>query len=766
MTERDIFLALLDLPDPAARAAYLDGACGGDNALRARVEALLQAHDTAGSFLEIPAVAPPDPNVAATREVDRKALTDGRANPDEALTFLTPSGRPDSLGRLGHYEVLEVLGRGGFGIVFRAFDEVLQRVVAVKVLAPQLAATSPARKRFLREARSSAQVRHENVVQVHAVEEQPLPYLVMEFIPGETLQQRLDRTGPLETLETLQIGRQIAEGLAAAHSTGLIHRDIKPGNILIEAGPHQHVKITDFGLARAADDASLTQSGVVAGTPMFMAPEQAKGEYIDHRADLFSLGSVLYTMTSGRPPFRAPNTLAVLKRVAEEAPRPIPEIIPEVPPWLCDLIRKLHAKKPEDRFASAKDVADLLARCQAELQQHGRVRSLASGTPTPSPTPSAVRQTPRKRLRAAVAAVLLLGLIGLGITEATGVTNVRGTVVRLFSPEGTLVVEVDDPAVSVTIDGEDVVITGAGAKEIRLKPGPYTVQVAKDGKVVRQELVTVTRNGRRVVRVRREAAPVPKASRWEKSLAALPAEKRVLAVVARLKKLNPGFDGTIEPTVADNRVIRFAVSGSGLQDLSPVRALPGLQALIARTPTPKLTTLAPLRGMQLTELVLHQTAVSDLSPLQGMKLNHLDCTCWKKVTDLSPLKGMPLKMLSIPYTRVRNLSPLKAMKLEWLNCDWTGVSDLSPLAGLPLRVLHVGHTRVSDLKPLTGLPLTYLDYTNTRVSDISPLKGMRLREVRCDFQPGRDAVILRSIRTLETINGKPATEFWKEVDKK
>jgi serine/threonine protein kinase len=173
---------------------------------------------------------------------------------------------------------LEVFGRGGFGIVFRAFDETLQRVVAVKVLAPQLAASSPPRKWFVRETRSSANVRHENIVQVLAVEEQLLPYLVMEFIPGEILQQRLDRTGPLETAEVVRIGRQIAEGLAAAHGMGLIHRDIKPANILIEAGPNQCVKITDFGLARAADDASLTQSGLLAGTPMYMAPEQAQAK--------------------------------------------------------------------------------------------------------------------------------------------------------------------------------------------------------------------------------------------------------------------------------------------------------------------------------------------------------------------------------------------------------------------------------------------------------------------------------------------------------
>ena len=151
---------------------------------------------------------------------------------------------------------------------------------------------------------------------------------------------------------------------------GLIHRDIKPGNILLEDGV-EHVKITDFGLARAADDASLTQSGFIAGTPMYMAPEQAQGETIDQRADLFSLGSVLYTMCSGRPPFRAANTIAVLKRVAEDTPRPIREIIPEVPEWLCELIARLHAKNPADRITSAQEVADLLARRLAELQGPG-----------------------------------------------------------------------------------------------------------------------------------------------------------------------------------------------------------------------------------------------------------------------------------------------------------------------------------------------------------------------------------------------------------
>ncbi len=390
------------MTDPAARSVYLDQTCAGDAALRRRVEMLLGTHGSAGDFLERPAAEQMANGAASTPDATAALDPAGRPEPaspptepgddqeDAPLDFLQPSTKPGSLGRLGHYEVLEVLGRGGFGIVLKAFDEMLQRVVAVKVMAPQLAATSPARKRFLREARASAAIRHDNVVAIYDVEEQPIPYLVMEFIAGETVQQRLDRTGPLDAPEVARIGRQIAEGLAAAHAMGLIHRDVKPSNILLESGADR-VKITDFGLARAADDASLTQSGVIAGTPMYMAPEQALGEVIDHRADLFSLGSVLYVMCSGRPPFRASTTLAVLKRVAEDAPRPIREIIPEAPEWLCAIIAKLHAKKPEDRFTSAKEAANLL---RAARRRRGRAALRRCRTLRPHPYPSGPRRAP------------------------------------------------------------------------------------------------------------------------------------------------------------------------------------------------------------------------------------------------------------------------------------------------------------------------------------------------------------------------------------
>jgi serine/threonine protein kinase len=288
---------------------------------------------------------------------------------DETLGALAPSDWPDSLGRLGSYEIKGVIGRGGMGVVFKAFDPALNRNVAIKVLSPHLADCGAARRRFLREARAAAAVVHEHVVSVFAVVETAgLPFIVMEYVPGPSLQDRLDHQGPLALAEVLRIGMQTAAGLAAAHAQGLVHRDVKPANILLENGI-ERVKLTDFGLARAAADAGMTQSGVVAGTPHYMAPEQARAEATDHRADLFSLGSTLYAMCTGIPPFRAETPVAVLRRVSDDEPRPIRQLNPEIPAWLEAIVERLHAKDPADRFASASELAELLGQCLAHVQQ-------------------------------------------------------------------------------------------------------------------------------------------------------------------------------------------------------------------------------------------------------------------------------------------------------------------------------------------------------------------------------------------------------------
>lgn len=292
-----------------------------------------------------------------------------RSGADIDLSFLEPSDIPAALGRLGSYEVLEVLGQGGMGVVLKAFDPALHRPVAIKVLSAEYAANGTARKRFAREAQAAAAVIHEHVVPVHAVDAQASPpYLVMAFIPGQSLQQRIDRSGPLELKEILRIGMQTASGLAAAHAQGLVHRDIKPANIMLENGI-ERVRITDFGLARAVGDPGVTQSGALAGTPQYMAPEQAGGEAVDQRADLFALGSTLYAMCTGRAPFRGSSGLAVMRQVCDSEPTAIRALNPDVPIWLEGIIRRLHAKDPAERFQSAGEVADLLERCLAHVQQ-------------------------------------------------------------------------------------------------------------------------------------------------------------------------------------------------------------------------------------------------------------------------------------------------------------------------------------------------------------------------------------------------------------
>jgi serine/threonine-protein kinase len=346
----------------------------------------------------------------------RRYLAEDAAEPETiappstgtAVDFLAASDWPDSLGRLGTYEIKGILGRGGMAVVLKAIDPALNRTVAIKVLAVHLASSGAARQRFLREARAAAAVVHEHVVAVHAVDETAgLPYLVMEYVPGPSLQERLDRHGPLALPEILRIGMQAAAGLAAAHAQGLVHRDVKPANILLEPGV-ERARLTDFGLARAVSAAAVTQSGVVAGTPQYMAPEQARGEAVDHRADLFSLGSTLYAMCTGHPPFRAESVVAVLRRVSDDQPRPVREINAEVPAWLAAIIDRLHAKDPALRYQTAAEIADLLGRCLAHLQQPLTVSLPPALTAAPGPT----RRRPRRAgWIAACVAVLAVVLV-------------------------------------------------------------------------------------------------------------------------------------------------------------------------------------------------------------------------------------------------------------------------------------------------------------------------------------------------------------------
>lgn len=325
----------------------------------------------------------------------RLKLRDPRGMP------LATASQQDSLAigdRLGTYEILEEIGRGGVGVVWKAYDRSRKRLVALKVLDRRVMLDSVCRERFFREATAVRFVNHQNVVTMYGAEESPVPYLVMEFVDGPSLRSYLVQQGILDQSAVLRIGLQIANGLAALHAQGVTHRDVKPANIVLDL-PTGQAKLTDFGLAQTEGDPRLTLDGFVAGTPAFMSPEQASGDQVDFRSDLFSLGSVLYVMATGRSPFDDDRTLAALERVNKTEP-PLPQSInPDVPSSLSDLIQWLHSKQPANRPDSAAEVAGLLQlqleqrtgpKCFAELE-------LADHVPRAAPQVSRPADRPRSR---------------------------------------------------------------------------------------------------------------------------------------------------------------------------------------------------------------------------------------------------------------------------------------------------------------------------------------------------------------------------------
>ena len=263
------------------------------------------------------------------------------------------------------YRLGERIAGGGMGAVYRAVDESLGRQVAVKVLRRELAAEPAYLERFRREARASAGLSHPGVAGVYDYGELGgSAFIVMELVEGETLAERIAARGRLPWPEAFAIGEQVARALAAAHANRLVHRDIKPGNVLVDAAGR--AKVTDFGIAKAAAAAPLTRTGMVVGSANYVAPEQAQGDDVGPAADQYSLGCVLFEAVTGRPPYRGPNAVAIATQHVS-APVPDPRRHQaDLPPAAADLIRRALAKPPEARFPSATAMADALAARQPD----------------------------------------------------------------------------------------------------------------------------------------------------------------------------------------------------------------------------------------------------------------------------------------------------------------------------------------------------------------------------------------------------------------
>ena len=289
------------------------------------------------------------------------------AEVQQLISSFESGADPDVLGRVDEFEIESLVGVGGMGAVFKGRSRELNRCVAIKFLLPRHAGSEEARQRFTREAKAIAAVSDNHVIPVYRIDSSArYPFFSMPFIVGVSLQQFVLENGPLGPLQLVQVAKQIAAGLKAAHAQRLIHRDVKPANILIEDDSNR-VIVTDFGLAREESELGLTQTGLIAGTPPYMSPEQAEGGNLDQRSDLFSLGSVMYFMATGRSPFQGENQLELLRNIREAKAPAVCKFNSEISAGLEKVIQRLLERDPAQRFQTAAETEEFLASFEAHL---------------------------------------------------------------------------------------------------------------------------------------------------------------------------------------------------------------------------------------------------------------------------------------------------------------------------------------------------------------------------------------------------------------
>jgi len=649
--------------------------------------------------MPIPAEPRPEIGISdaswARSDVDETIAVSTASSTDAiAVTGFGPPAADGEVGTLGPYRIVKELGRGGMGAVYAAVDTRLDRQLALKVMLPAFAADASAKERFLREARAAAKISHDNVVTVYEADEREgVPYISMQFLEGYPLDEYLKKKGNPTVSQVLRIAAEAAAGLAAAHKIGLVHRDIKPGNIWLEA-PNGRVKVLDFGLAKPVDaEVELTKSGAIVGTPAYMSPEQARGEKVDSRTDLFSLGAVLYRLCTGRLPFHGPTTMAVLMALGTEEPPPVRELNPAVPEPLAALIHQLLAKRADARPQSAAEVAkrvraiaqDLAApRGQSAEQSTSQPQMVyvpIQVTAVPEANPFADLDDPATELTSrepneeqtvpAPARKKPGGKrpwVAAGLSMLLAAAMVAGIIIIIKNKDGTETkIEVPDGA-TVTVKGKD----GKTLAKVGPEKNPPAADTSADRKVAEWVLAQgkpVSVNG---------------AEKDIRAAADLPTEQFTLT------RVNLG-----SKPVSDLDLEQF----EGLKRLTHL-ALPGTKVLDAG-----LVHLKDCKGLK--ELDLSTTGVSDagLAQLKEFKaLTRLTLRGTRRVSDAG-------------------LAHLKELKgLAWLDLGGTKVSDaglerLKELAGL--THLYLGVTTVSDaglahLKELKGL--TYLDLRKTGVT--------------------------------------------------
>jgi hypothetical protein len=679
---------------------------------------------------------------------------------DDLYDFLRPVQQTGTPVEMGPYHVVGVIGRGGMGIVLKAEDPHLGRGVAIKILKPALAASSTARQRFLREARAAAAITNDYIVRIyHVGEHQGVPYLVMPLLAGETLQERFVREGRLPLAEVLRIGREAATGLAAAHDRALVHRDIKPSNLWLD-GDSGRVHILDFGLARSLEENSqLSHAGAPVGTPAYMAPEQARGQSAGPRADLFSLGCILYRLSTGVAPFDSSTPQALYRALECDQPRPPEQLDPTLPPAFARLVERMLAREEGNRPASAHDVVREISAIEEALSRGSAPRrrrwvSVLLGC-------------------AAIIAVATLGYFGAPM------------VYRLATDQGDLVIETNDPRVEVIIkDGAGRVIDHTAKREILLKSGEYQldcviVDAAGELRFLTRRL-TLRRGDRLVVDAHVEPGK-PAAENARKVLRdqEVRAAQWALARGATGKILVRGNredlalagkepDGTYQVV----NLVFAPESNLSDKDLDYLHELPSLTSLKLHGDWVSDASLARLKGMNnLVRLDVAAPGITDQGLAFVSELTNLEFLVLGEcaVTDagLVHLKKMPkLRRLQLGLTRITEagldtlaslpsltgsltfdngqvtdawlarLTRLSGLNELWLANNPIGDAGLASLEAFAnLVYLNLSYTKVGDrglvhVKPLVKLESLRLAGTAVSDAGLQELRGLKaLREL-------------------------------------
>jgi eukaryotic-like serine/threonine-protein kinase len=633
---------------------------------------------------------------SASRSGDTQHGSTGSPGTIEELPFLSPSQAPDELGRLGHYRVLKKLGRGGMGQVLLAEDTQLLRRVALKVMLPIFAADASAKDRFLREARAAAAVHHDHVVTIYQVgEENDVPFIAMQHLHGLPLDVYLRKVGDPGLPHALRIGREIAEGLAAAHAQGLIHRDIKPANIWLEA-PAGRVKLLDFGLARQANtNVDLTGPGAPVGTPAYMSPEQARGERVDARADLFSLGCVLYRLCSGHPPFRGKTLTAVLTSLAVDNPPPVRKLNPAVPPALGTLIGRLLAKDPAARPQTAREVVQALRDIERpttgpaviyvplavpaeEESPWSGIDATAPFDPTPPPA------LKRKPIRTGPVLLVLSGLVAL--------TTVGFIIVRSMGDR-------PDPAPPKQVD------QGTQTQALESSPdrraAAWIAQIGGKAELRKENQTIALRPGTALPTGPFEITSIDLAGLGQVNDAAL-------ANLRGLKQLGAlDLSGTV-------------VTALGLAVL---RELPQLKSLTIHSPRLTDGGLKQLRGLKLEKLFFSSKAVTDagLTYLEGMPLTHLNAAGQFTDDGLRKLAGFDnLLFLGVGSDALSDVG-LQALPTY---------RDLVALSLYGAGLTDVAVARCACRQPkLEVLQLNYFALTEAGLKELAGARGLKRLEL-------------------------------------